>query len=159
MEKLSKEQEEAVIEVFDNSWTSLEFKSHLKEKGLIESDAVIGKWYKFGAALIFFNGKVGNGCTHGFKSNGDWCTVMGFHKKNSNVLATSLEVEIAFIRKFERNNNSFEHYQWYNDGHQCLYGWNEGETSTELYRQGKWTAVAKKEKQYITVDGKTYREI
>jgi len=96
MKKLDKEQLEAVKSFFNISSDMMV--THLKEKGLIEPELVIGKWYHYGKDLLVWNG---GDLTYGFIQGVDYLNGAYFTVDDATP-ATDKEVSDALIKEAKR---------------------------------------------------------
>ena len=78
---------------FDETFTKL-----LKEKGLIESELEIGKWYHYGTDLLVWNG---GDSTYGFNQGVDYLNNAYFTVDEA-IPATDKEVEEALIKEAKK---------------------------------------------------------
>jgi hypothetical protein len=106
MEKLSKEQLEAVLDYFYSSTSEME--KHLKEKGLIDEAFEVGEWYKSVEIstgrfiLACYQGKDNH--QYGFISGGSWSDKVGtaWLGGMETAKATPEEIQSALIKEAKK---------------------------------------------------------
>ena len=173
MEKLSKDQEEAVLRVFQASLTPLKFKEHLREKGLIEECFKSG-WYNNRFGLAYFDEKKKG--LYGFH-NGEWGLKCMIYFCNKGLIKPiHLVVESALIK--EAKKRGFKDgvevkecllYPDYKQDDNKIIGiftfdciGNElhlrDEQGLSIFNNGKWAEITE-QKKTINVDGVIYKEV
>tara|TARA_R110000772_G_scaffold68118_3_gene150890 strand:+ start:970 stop:1632 length:663 start_codon:yes stop_codon:yes gene_type:complete len=78
-----------------------------------KDELIVGQWYKSNGFLRRFNGKYGNGSVYGFRKNGSYDQLLGFHREDTHLPATDKEVSEALIaeavkRGFDRSDIKFK---------------------------------------------------
>ena len=92
---------EEVVELFNDfseNYGRNSYKEFLKEKGLIEPELEIGKWYHYGTDLLVWNG---GDLTYGFSLGVDYLNNAYFTVDNATP-ATDREVEEALIKEAKK---------------------------------------------------------
>ena len=184
MEKLSKDQEEAVLRVFQASLTPLKFKEHLREKGLIEECFKSG-WYNNRFGLAYFDDKKKG--LYGFH-NGEWGLKCMIYFCNKGLIKPiHLVIEAALIKEAKKRGfkegvsyisidcgikatyTSVHSYSLQEDGDLIMYGehfnndnkseyFNSEFNGGSIFSDGKWAEITE-QKKTINVDGVIYKEV
>jgi len=185
MEKLTKKQLEVIKGCLEDSIVNIDFIDRLKEQGLIDRSFKDG-WYYNETGLVYFStDKEG---LYGFV-NGVWSDSYFFDNRDlyaaldeevEEVLTVEakkrgFKVGVSYIGvscKVKSTYTTVKKYKLVSGRSFAMFGkhfnsdnrtenFSEDSCGGLIFCDGEWAEVdaAKKEKQYITFDGKTYREV
>lgn len=172
MKELTEKQLEQIIDAFQSTTNTTEFKAVLKIKGLIKEELEVGKWYKYSDSegFLFCITNVQNDGVevYGFNSWGNWIDEGSYYSEYL-IPATDKEVKDALIKEAKKrgfkegvkfksivsgNIRKFTGFYFGSDEDEC---WLSNDTVGCIFKKGKWAEIIE-EKKEIVVNGVTYIE-